>query len=377
VTYQLLARLLRPLVAIAALLSFLAWPGSGHAQGNVGAVYALSNSPAGNAVLAWDRAADGTLTPAGSYPAGGSGTGASLSSQGALIITENGQWLFAVNAGSSTIAAFRVAPNGLVRTDVEPSGGSTPTSLTVHGDVLYALNAGDTGTISGFRVNNAGDLSPIPGSTRPLSGNATAPAQVSFSPDGDTLVVTERATHRIDVYIVDAAGLASGPMVYPSSGTTPFGFAFAGRDTLIVSEATQGGPGFSAASSYILGKDTSLTTVTASASTPQGAACWVVVTGNGQFAYTANAGGRSISAFGVGQDGSLTLLNPDGVAAAASAGTTDMALSRNSQFLYVRNAGNATTPATIGAYAVASDGSLTPIAGASGLPLGTAGLAAR
>lgn len=369
-TIQSLARLLRPALVIIALLSVLAWPRPSLAAGEAGAVYALSNAPDGNVVLVWDRAADGTLTPAGSYPTGGLGTGGGLGSQGAIILSDSGRWLFAVDAGSNEISSFRVRPDGLRLVERVPSGGVTPTSLTLHDDLLFVLNAGGAGNITGFEVDD-GELSPIPGSTRPLSGDATAPAQVSFSPDGETLVVTERASNSIVTYEVDDDGEVSGPTVYPSSGTTPFGFAFGRRGVLVVSEAN-GAPGGSAASSYRLDDD-GLSLVTGSAPTFQGAACWVVVTRNGRFAYTSNAASNSISGFSVGNDGSLTLLSADGRAAATDAGPTDMALSRNSQFLYVRN-GRA---GTIGAYAIASDGSLTPIAGASGLPAGTAGLIAR
>jgi hypothetical protein len=41
-----------------------------------GAIYALTNSPAGNAVVVYARRADGSLQSAGSYAAGGVGTGA-------------------------------------------------------------------------------------------------------------------------------------------------------------------------------------------------------------------------------------------------------------------------------------------------------------
>lgn len=374
-TFASLARLLRPALALAALLSFLTLPQPGHAApkaggGDAGAVYVLSNAPDGNAVLAWKRAADGTLTPAGSYPTGGLGTGGGLGSQGALILSENGRWLFAVDAGSNEISSFRVRPDGLRLVERVPSGGTMPTSLTLHDDLLFVLNAGGTGNIAGFEVDD-GELEAIPEASRPLSGDATAPGQIAFSPDGETLVVTERATNRIATYAVDDDGEVSGPTVFPSSGATPFGFAFGRRGVLVVSEAN-GAPGGSAASSYRL-DDGELRLVTGSAPTLQGAACWVVITRNGRYAYTSNAASGSISAFSVGKGGELTLLNADGRAAATDAGPTDMALSRNSQFLYVRN-GRA---GTIGAYAVASDGSLTPIAGASGLPAGTAGIAAR
>jgi 6-phosphogluconolactonase len=75
-----------------------------------GAVYALTNSPAGNAVLVYDRSADGSLLPAASYPTGGTGNGAGLGSQGAVIVSDDGYLLFAVNSGSHSISSFRIRP---------------------------------------------------------------------------------------------------------------------------------------------------------------------------------------------------------------------------------------------------------------------------
>ncbi|MBC8078449.1 MAG: beta-propeller fold lactonase family protein [Chloroflexales bacterium] len=356
----------------AILLATLGGASSASAARTISAVYTLSNAPTGNAVLVWQRASDGTLTSAGSYPTGGLGTGGGLGSQGALVLSDNGRWLFAVDAGSNEISSFRVDRAGLTLTGHVASGGILPTSLTVSDDLLYVLNAGDAGNITGFRIKDDGALQPIAESTRPLSGNATAPAQVSFSPDGDLLIVTERATNQIDIYKVRSGGRVTGPRVFPSSGATPFGFAFGKRGSLIVSEAN-GAPGASAASSYRLDDD-ELELVSGSVSTTQGAACWVVVTRNGRYAYTANAGSGSISGFRIARDGTLTLLNADGRTGVTGdgSGPTDLALSHNSQFLYVRNGRNN----TIGAFAVASDGSLQPIAGAEGLPAGTAGLAA-
>src|SRR5260221_11964539 len=40
-----------------------------------GAVYTMTNAPNGNAVLVFNQAADGTLTPGGTFPTGGLGTG--------------------------------------------------------------------------------------------------------------------------------------------------------------------------------------------------------------------------------------------------------------------------------------------------------------
>src|SRR3982751_5846616 len=83
------------------------------AQDAPAAVYVLSNSPAGNSVLAFDRAADGTPTPAGAFATGGLGSGAGLGSQGALALSNDNHQLFAVTAGSNRISAFAVTQDGL------------------------------------------------------------------------------------------------------------------------------------------------------------------------------------------------------------------------------------------------------------------------
>ena len=166
------------------------------AAGSNGAVYVLGNQTSGNNVLVFARHADGTLAAPVSVSTGGTGTGGGLGSQGAIVLDESGRHLYAVNAGSNTITSFRVRPNGLERVDVVDSGGVMPTSIAVDGDLVYVLNAGGDGSITGFSADD-GDLAPLAGSTRPLSGAATAPAQVSFTPDGDA-VARHRARHPED-----------------------------------------------------------------------------------------------------------------------------------------------------------------------------------
>src|SRR2546422_10932694 len=105
-----------------------------------GAVYTLMNQVAangGNAVAIFQRSAAGTLTAAGTVATGGTGTGSSLGSQGAVVLSADGRWLFAVNAGSNDVSIFRVSPAGLALTSRIPSGGVQPISLTVRGNLLY------------------------------------------------------------------------------------------------------------------------------------------------------------------------------------------------------------------------------------------------
>ena len=358
-----------------ALLVLLAWLGAGAgdamAHGSSGAAYTLTNSPGGNAVQAFHRAGDGALTSGGQFSTGGTGTGAGLGSQEALVL--EGKRLFAVNPGSDSIASFRVERRGLRLVDVESSGGDRPISLTVHRGLLYVLNAGGAGNISGFHVSRHGELAPLAGSTRPLSGPGPDPAQVSFDPEGETLVVTEKATNLIVTYEVDEhSGLPAGPVTHPSAGATPFGFGFDRRDHLIVSEAFGGAPDASAVSSYEI-DDGDVEPITPSAQTTETAACWIVVTRNGRYTYTTNTGSGSITGYRISRDGELSLLDADGRTGLTGPGPIDMALSRGSRFLYSLNAGDG----TVSGFRVKADGSLTPAGTVAGLPAGATGLAAR
>jgi 6-phosphogluconolactonase len=345
------------------------------AAGDGGAVYTLTNGAAGNEVAIFNRAADGTLTAAGSVSTGGLGTGAGLGSQGALVLSKNSKWLFAVNAGSNDLSVFAVRAAGLTLIDRVSSGGVHPISVTNYKDLVYVLNDGGSGNITGFTLGKRGHLTPIANSTRNLSNNgvgaAPGPAQVEFSPDGDVLVVTEKATSLIDTFPVDEDGMAGAVTTHPSAGVTPFGFAFTKRGTLIVSEAAGGAANASSASSYDVSDD-GFELISAAVPTQQTAACWAVATRNGKYAYTANAGSGSLSLYKVGRDGALNLRSSAAGSTGATSHPSDMALSGNSQFLYVL----ANVTQSIGAFEIQADGSLTAVSGASGLPATAVGLAA-
>ena len=239
-------------------------PGA-RARGGGATVYSESNQTA-NAVQVFKQAADGTLTPGASYLTGGAGTGAAgLGSQGALAL-EHG-WLIAVNAGSNDVSAFRVRGEHLVLVNRVPSGGTTPNSVTIAHGVVYVLNAGGTGNISGFQLRRHG-LVPLNGSTQPLSSPAAGAVQVSFTPRGDQLVVSEKGVNAIVTYPVDRWGRAGAGTAHASAGAAPFGFSFGKRGALNVTEAAA-----SALTSYQLDP---FTAVTASLVNGQGAACWAV-----------------------------------------------------------------------------------------------------
>jgi 6-phosphogluconolactonase len=341
--------------------------------GNAGAVYVSTNSPAGNEVLVFPRARDGSLGAPTAFATGGLGTGGGLDNQGAVVLSADNGRLFVVNAGSNEVSVFAVRHTGLELLDRVASGGIRPVSVTVHRRLVYVLNAGGTGNITGFRLNDNGKLHPIGNSTRPLSSAAAGAAQVEFSPEGGVLVVTEKMTNKISTYTVGASGRATGPNVQQSEGDTPFGFAFSRAGTLVVSEAFGGAPDASALSSYNVSAGGSLSVISASVGTTETAACWVVITRNGRFAYTSNTGSNTISGYGLSRAGELTLLDANGVTATTGSGPIDLALTKDSRFLYSLDDGSH----AISAFRVEDDGSLTPVPGASGLPAGANGLAAR
>jgi len=357
----------------------LPFSATAHNNRNIGAVYTMTNAVDGNKVLMFSRGHTGKLTAAGEFLTGGLGTGAGLGNQGALILDPENRWLFVVNAGTDDISVFAVEHQGLTLVDRVASNGELPISLSYSRNLLYVLNAGgnvgSTDSISGFRVASDGTLSAIPGSSRPLSAAATDPAQVQFNGDGDVLVVTEKGTSLIDTFILDADGAPGTANSQLSVGVTPFGFAFGKRDQLFVSEAAGGAPGQGSVSSYGLSKDGTLNVISPAEATTETAACWVVVSNDGRFAYTTNAGSGSVSGYRIGFDGDISLLNHNGRTGLTGKDSTplDMALSNDGRNLYTLNAGNA----TISAFRVGHKGGLHRLRTLKNLPATVNGLAAR
>lgn len=348
---------------------------------HAGAVYVMTNQVE-NAVAVFRRSPTGMLTSAGEFPTGGAGDPVPqgtdpatdpLASQGALILGNN-QFLFAVNAGSNQISVLRVGRNELTMVDLVDSGGIRPISLALHEDLLYVLNEGGTPNITGFTVNDDGTLTPLPDSTQPLIGGTSAdPAEVSFNADGTLLVVTEKAGNRINTYMIDENGLPSAPIDNPSNGMTPFGFAFNDSGTLVVSEAFGGAPNQSAVSSYSAPESGILSVVSGSIPNSQTASCWVVTTNNGKSAFVSNTGSGTISSYGIGEDGTLTLANAVAGDTGPGSAPIDMAVNNSSRFLYVIVAGTQ----SVASFRVERDGSLTLIDTDGGLPLGAQGIAAK
>jgi 6-phosphogluconolactonase (cycloisomerase 2 family) len=338
--------------------------------GSQHAVFVMTNDADSNEVVAYERTQYGTLQSPRKYETGGRGSGGTvdpLGSQGSLTLSDDGDSLLAVNAGSGTLSVFRVFGSRLFLSDRVPSGGAEPNAVAQHGKLVYVLNTAGSSSVVGFRLRD-GKLTRIPNSLRYLSGNFVNSASLAFSGDGRYLVVTERATNSIDVFKVLADGKLSTITVNPSVGPGAFSVAFAPNGAVIVSETGPGGPNSSAISSYSIASDGKLVPISASIPTLGAANCWNVVTPDGRFVFASNAATSSISGFSIRANGSLLPIGSTvvGVNPAGSA-NLDIAISSDGGFLYSLNAASG----AVGMFQIQpSDGSLVNLGTLAGLPAG-------
>ncbi len=336
------------------------------------AVYVQTNDATNNEVLAFERRSDGKLAPLGQFATGGRGTGKPhLPSQSSIVLSDDGRRLLVVNAGSDELSLFAVQDDGLRLCDRVASGGATPTSVAVSGNLVYVLNNG-TPNIAGFQIDDD-QLVELDGSARPLSAGDADPAQVSFSHDSRTLVVTERGTDSISTYTIDEHGYATGPTTINSSGKTPYGFGFTADGAMIVTEAFGGAVGAAAASSYSITDPGELAPVSGSVADTRSEVCWAAVTNDGRFAYVTNFGDGTISSYEIANDGALQLR--DAVAGSTrlgEKGIRDEALTRDGSYLYAIDA----DARKLFGWTVQSNGTLVSIGAFEGVPATVAGLAA-
>lgn len=394
---------------LVATLTALVVAGTATAGGrdDSGAIYVQANSAPVNVVHVLHRAPDGSITKGPAVATGGSGATATppfgfpiTDSQGAVALSKHGRLLFATNAGSNTVSSFRVTSTGLALADQKPSRGVMPVSVAVatrgigH-QLLYVLNVNPVfpclpfpagcgsggGTLSGYIVDSRGELTPIPGAVRAVSGGTLA-GQVGFNATSTVLTVPNRGSDTISTFVVRPDGTLGPERVTPSTGTgVPFGFAYTKRDELVMSnfgnppEAPVG-----SASSYALDRRTGRLAPVDTELAGGAATCWVALTDDDRYAYLTNTLSASISRVAVAPGGALTLLGTTPARGVA----LDLDLDDSSRYLYVltANVSFATGLPVFGlfdvtGFRVGADGSLTEIGAVLGLPVGSSGLAAR
>jgi 6-phosphogluconolactonase (cycloisomerase 2 family) len=345
----------------------ITWPANadGRDGGDVrggGAVFVMTNSAnpvRGNEVAMYDRAANGDLSLIGFFPTGDLSTGTpqlgsgpaptaqvfkiasggslpllaanldGLGSQNSLILSPLKRCLFAVNGGSNSVSSFRVQANGLSLASIEDSGGVLPVSLASHGNILFVLNSGDKGSITGFQVSDFDcTLSPLGQNgtaslngytdtfTPPAPGEVlTTPAQISFTPDGALLLVSIKGgdasfnngslvalpSGRMLVFPVSGKGRLGQPVVTPFSFANgiggPFSFVFSSLRTFIIVNANT-----STVAAFSIDSRNHLVEIGQPVPIAHFATCWIVRSGNYVYAvsFAAPSGAREILGQGVG-----------------------------------------------------------------------------
>jgi 6-phosphogluconolactonase (cycloisomerase 2 family) len=319
---------------------------AGGSHSGVGAdhvVFVQTDNTAGNQIVAYDRADDGSLTLANTYATGGVGgvlNGSAvdhLASQGSLTYDAANALLYAVNAASNSVSVFAVNGDQLTLRQVIDSGGAFPVSVAVSNRLVYVLNALNGGSVSGYRVAG-GTLHPIEGSIRGLglvtptdtSQFTHTPGQIAFTPDGSQVVVTTKAsTNALDVFAVAPNGrLSDAPVVNSEPNTVPFAVTFDASGHLAVTNA---GPNSLSTFNLSLGGTATLIDIVASG---QSATCWIAPAQG--YLFASNAGSASVSGYLAAPNGNLTLLG----ATPTDPGTVDASAAANGQFLYVQTGGN-------------------------------------
>src|SRR5262249_42845873 len=290
-------------------------------------VFIESNNPepGGNAVLAFSRSADGTLTQTGTFSTHGTGqlnlpkvVGPDDSSQ-EVVATPDGRFLFAVNQGSNTVAAFRIRRDGgLDFIDTFDSGGVQPDSIGIANGKLYVSNRGDVsatdpGTvapnITGFTIRSDGRLAPIPDSTVTFPVG-TSPSQNLISRDGRFLfsdifgVTTAPESNTFAPFQIKRDGtlqLAPGGNVAGqapgSADAQPALLGAAAHPTRNIIYA--GLTSLNEVGVFTYDNTGQLTFVGATPPNDQGgiAVCWADVSPDGKFLYTGDTGSNSVGVY--------------------------------------------------------------------------------
>lgn len=338
------------LIAVAGLLALGSIGSVSAAQGAFaqtpikGHVYVNENTAVTNTIAAFDRHANGSLTPSAvaSYAAGGAGSGSGIGSQGALQFSSDGKYILAADAGSSQISVLGVNADGSltpVAGSPVSSGGRKPVSIAVHGSLVYVANAGAGGSnYTGFTLSTAGQLTPLAASTVALSDSAN-PGDVLFNSTGTNLIGTEINTSVIDSFTVGSDGrlTAAAGSPFLAQGLGPFGSEFrpTNPSQLFVSNAHNGGVLLGTVSAFNVDSAGNLTSIGSSPyADNQNAPCWVEISHDGNYLFTVNTASSSISSYSIRTDGSLQLLGATAFGGGVH-GEEDARLDPNGNDLYV------------------------------------------
>ncbi|MEA2423082.1 MAG: hypothetical protein QOF55_2181, partial [Thermoleophilaceae bacterium] len=296
-----------------------------------GTVYIETNAHTSgdNSVLAF-RYRSGSLRPleVREYMTGGTGSH-DLSNAGVLdaeqqIVTNAERTLlFAVNAGSDTVAVFHIADDGTL-TPVDgspfPSLGKAPASVGVSGDELFVANKAQDGLrnltnaaagYAAFRIAQDGSLTPIGKPVKVPPGSS--PTQAYVPPHTGTLMISTEESGPFRAFAVQPDGTLkqgpNSPLRLPrrayAHGRKPRGVpvwpqGLAAHPTLRLLYA--GVANIRRLVVYTYDADGRLAFASSQLNEGSVLPCWTQVNAAGTRLYTGNAGSQNISVFDIATD---------------------------------------------------------------------------
>jgi len=309
------------------------------ASSQTGHVYIESNDASANSIIMYKQNADGKLSWISETTSGGNGSGAGLGSEGAITINEDHTWLVAVNAGSNSVSSFKIKNDGsLELKHTASSGGTLPISVCVHNNLVYVVNS-TTANVSGFMLGSNGSLTKIDGAEKNLSDITAGPAQISFNPWGNGLLVTKKNTNKISSFAINASGAITDANYTNAVGQTPFGFALSRNKYMIVTNAFGGAANQSSCTSY-QNLYSDVIDINGSVGNHQSAACWAATTKFGRYAFVANTGSNNLNAYYVSGSGAIYYLPWSQMPAGSK--PADLTVSANNVYVYNINGGDHT-----------------------------------
>jgi hypothetical protein len=274
------------------------------------AFYSLSMNTA-NTVKVFSGNSTGYITYVTEVSTGGAG--GAVQSQESIYVY--GGYLFAVNPNSNTVSLFTISNNDptsitLVGTPVS-SGGTYPLSVTAYGGIAAVVNSGDQNGIRTFTYGPSG-LVPVAGSDRNLNLNLTnppvshtGPAQISFTPDGTGLIISNKdAAPPLFYFNISANGIPSAtPATSSDVGMVTFGFTFAANGNIVLTDAAPTGTSSGVIFAHVnpFPQGPSFVTPSYVLISEQIASCWVSFSSKINHFYVSNLG-----------SGNITELSPNG-----------------------------------------------------------------
>lgn len=396
-------RQLQSLLALCAIgvgtAALLAGCGGGSGSSNAAptnVLYVTTNDPASgrNAMLGYRRAVDGSLTPlpGSPYLMGGTGVSNPMQLDGPddddqnIVASPDHRFLYSVNSGSNTVAAFKINSDGSLTTvpgSPFASGGIEPVSVGLAGNKLYVVNKnqdpGQAQTSDGanytvFQVNANGSLTPIPGSTITAPKDASS-SQALISRDGRFVMDAEEGTAVLRAFKIGSNGLLSevpgSPLAPPMINGTqaaPLGLATHPTQNLLyvgfVNVARLG--------VYTLDPTTGALTLVTHVGNSGNEICWLTTTRDGRSLYTDNMASNSISHYDLTDPRNPVEVQHLVMKDAGSGGAFQLSLDPAEKLLYVvqqrttLNAadtkGNAIHILNVGAGGALTEAAFSPIA---------------